>query len=64
VVIGLPLALMAAGALSSLLVGVGAADPITYVVAIVLLAGTAVVSALIPARRAAGVDPTTALGEG
>jgi predicted permease len=64
VVIGLPLALVAAGALSSLLVGVGAADPITYVVAIVLLAGTAVISALIPARRAAGVDPTTALGEG
>jgi ABC-type lipoprotein release transport system permease subunit len=29
----------------------------------VLLAATAIVSALIPARRAAGVDPKTALGE-
>jgi putative ABC transport system permease protein len=64
VAIGLPLALMAAGTLSSLLVGVGARDPITYVVAILLLAGTAAVSALIPARRAAGVDPKTALGDG
>jgi len=64
VVIGLPLALLAASALSSLLVGVGARDPITYIVAIGLLAGTAVISALIPARRAAGVDPKTALGDG
>jgi ABC-type antimicrobial peptide transport system permease subunit len=63
VVIGLPLALLAAGALSSLLVGVGARDPMTYLVAIGLLAGTAVISALIPARRAAGVDPKTALGD-
>jgi predicted permease len=63
VVIGLPLALLAAGALSSLLVGVGARDPLTFLLAIGLLAGTAIVSALIPARRAAGVDPKTALGD-
>ena len=46
----------AAGAagLSSLLVGVSARDPLTYVVAMVLLAGTAVVSALIPARQGGG----------
>jgi putative ABC transport system permease protein len=63
VVIGLPLALLALGQLSSLLVGISARDPITYVVAVALLGGTAVVSALVPARRAAGVDPKTALGD-
>jgi putative ABC transport system permease protein len=64
VVIGLPIALVAMGSLSSLLVGVTPRDPLTYGVAILLLTGTAVVSALVPARRAAGVDPKQALGEG
>ena len=63
VLIGLPVALLATGSLASLLVDVSARDPLTYIGAIVLLAGTAVVSALIPARRAAGVDPKTTLGE-
>ena len=64
VLIGLPISLLALRELSSLLVGVTAKDPVTYTVAVLLLAGTAVVSALIPARRAAGVDPKTALSEG
>jgi predicted permease len=64
VLLGLPVALLAMRELSSLLVGVTARDPLTYSVAILLLAATAAVSALIPARRAAGVDPKTALGEG
>jgi len=64
VLIGLPISLVALRELSSLLVGVSARDPLTYSVAILLLAATAAVSALIPARRAAGVDPKTALGEG
>ena len=64
VLLGLPLSLLALRELSSLLVGVTPRDPLTYSVAILLLAGTAAVSALIPARRAAGVDPKTALGEG
>jgi hypothetical protein len=64
VLVGLPISLLALRELSSLLVGVTARDPLTYSVAILLLAGTAAVSALIPARRAAGVDPKTALGEG
>jgi ABC-type antimicrobial peptide transport system permease subunit len=45
------------------LVGVTANDPLTYIAAVSVLAGTAVISALIPARRAAGVDPKTALGD-
>ena len=48
---------------ASLLVDVSARDPLTYLGAVLLLAATATVSALIPARRAAGVDPKTALGE-
>jgi putative ABC transport system permease protein len=63
VAIGLPLALLATGNLASLLVDVSASDPLTYLGAVLLLAATATVSALIPARRAAGVDPKTALGE-
>ena len=64
VLIGLPISLVALREISSLLVGVSARDPLTYSVAILLLAATAAASALIPARRAAGVDPKTALGEG
>ena len=64
VVVGLPLALLAARSLSTLLVDVSARDPRTYVASIALLAGAAILSALIPARRAAGVDPKTALGDG
>ena len=64
VLLGLPISLLALRELSSLLVGVTPRDPLTYSVAIGLLAATAAISALIPARRAAGVDPKTALIEG
>ena len=63
VAIGLPLALLATGSLSMLLVGVSPRDPATFGAAIALLAVTAIVSALVPARRAAAVDPKTALGD-
>ena len=64
VVLGLPVSLLALREISSLLVGVSARDPLTYAAAIALLAATAALSALVPARRAAGVDPKTALVEG
>ena len=64
VVLGLPMALLAAGSLSTLLVDVSARDPLTYILAVGLLAGAAILSALVPARRAASVDPKTALGDG
>ena len=64
VVLGLPVSLLALREISSLLVGVSARDPLTYAAAIFLLAATAALSALVPARRAAGVDPKTALVEG
>ena len=64
VLLGLPVSLLALREISSLLVGVSARDPLTYAVAVLLLAATAAMSALVPARRAAGVDPKTALVEG
>jgi len=64
VLLGLPVSLLALREISSLLVGVSARDPLTYAAAILLLAATAALSALVPARRAAGVDPKTALVEG
>ena len=63
VAIGVPLALLGVRSIADLLLDVSAHDPLTYVGAVVLLAATAALSALIPARRAAGVDPKTALGE-
>jgi putative ABC transport system permease protein len=63
-VLGVPAAYFASRLLSSLLVGVSATDPVTYVGVTIVLVITGVVAALIPARRAAGVAPSIALGEG
>ncbi len=46
---------------SSLLIGVGAHDPLTLGLVMALLAAVAAVATLLPARRAAGVDPIQAL---
>jgi putative ABC transport system permease protein len=63
-VIGVPAAFVAARLLSTLLVGVTARDPLTYLGVVVVLMATGLVAAWIPARRAAGVEPKIALGEG
>jgi predicted permease len=63
-VLGVPAAYLASRVLSSLLVGVSARDPITYVAVIAVLTLTGVLAAWVPARRAAGVEPKIALGEG
>jgi predicted lysophospholipase L1 biosynthesis ABC-type transport system permease subunit len=47
--------------LSRLLFGLGAGDPITIGVAVVVLAPSAAVAAYLPARRASGADPLAAL---
>jgi putative ABC transport system permease protein len=54
-------ALLATRALEKFLFDVKPSDPLTYSVVVLLLVLTAVVSALIPARRASKVDPLGAL---
>jgi putative ABC transport system permease protein len=61
VAIGLIVALVMAQLMKSLLYGVGAIDPLTFVGAPALLAATAMVACWIPARRAAKTDPMIAL---
>jgi predicted permease len=59
--LGLGLAAIAGAGLSSLLVGIGPVDPVSFggAVVAVLLVGAA--ASYVPARRALGVDPSTAL---
>ena len=63
-VLGVPAAYLASRLLASLLVGVSTHDPITYVGVTLVLMVTGLLAAWIPARRAAGVEPKIALGEG
>ncbi|MGH9506648.1 MAG: FtsX-like permease family protein, partial [Terriglobales bacterium] len=59
--IGIVLAIGAGRLLSSLLFGVRSVDGMTYAAVIVALGLTAALASLLPARRAAGVDPAEAL---
>ncbi|MGH9410849.1 MAG: ADOP family duplicated permease, partial [Vicinamibacterales bacterium] len=61
VAIGLGLSLAGASALRSLLYGIGPYDPSTICAAALLLATVAALAGLMPARRAARVDPIAAL---
>src|SRR5262249_10580005 len=64
-VIALPIALAGVWAmtrvLQGLLFGVEATDPLTVAMAVAVLAAIAGVACYVPARRAAAVDPTTAI---
>lgn len=63
--VGVGVGVLAAAAgsrvLSGVLIGVGATDPITFVAVATFLLVVAVVASLVPARRAASVDPLVAL---
>jgi putative ABC transport system permease protein len=61
VVVGLLGAFLLARGLRSLLFGVGAADPISYVAAAVVMGLSVLIACAVPAWRAARVDPTLAL---
>lgn len=61
VVIGGLVAIALSRAMASLLFGIGVRDPATFAIAAIVLAGVAFAATLLPARRAASVDPATAL---
>jgi putative ABC transport system permease protein len=61
VALGVAGALVATRWMGSLLYGVGAVDPVAFVVAPLLLAGVALLATVIPARRAMRTDPLVAL---
>ena len=57
----IPVALLATWAVRSQLYGVSIADPMAYAAGILAIALVAALAGFIPARRAAGVDPSRAL---
>ncbi len=63
IALGLAAAVAASRLLKGLLYGVEAADPLTLVASVALLLAVSLGASLLPARRAAGIDPVTALKE-
>jgi ABC-type antimicrobial peptide transport system permease subunit len=61
IVVAVPAAILLGRYLGSQLYGVSHTDPITLACVVVLVSVVALIAAMIPARRAAGVSPTKAL---
>jgi putative ABC transport system permease protein len=64
VILGIVAAYGLTRAMTTMLVGVRPTDPVTFVAMVLVFFVIASVSSWLPARRAAGLDPTTALREG
>lgn len=64
IVVGLAGAVASTRVLSTVLYGVGATDPVTFLGVALVLASIAVAACWIPAARAGRVDPTVSLREG
>ena len=60
-VIGVPIAIFGARAMADQLYDVRSYDPVSLLIAVVVLLGSATVAGFIPARRAANIEPMTAL---
>jgi predicted permease len=60
-VIGIPIALIGGRLMRNQLFGVSTHDPLTLMAAVLVLAASAAVAGFIPARRAANIEPMTAL---
>jgi putative ABC transport system permease protein len=61
VAVAIPCSVLLGRLLQSQLFGVSAADPLTLGAVVLVIALVALVAAILPARRASSVDPTTAL---
>ena len=61
VTLGIGLAALGAGTLSDMLFRVSPRDPVTFAAVIAVVAAAALVAVVVPARRAAGLDPLAAL---
>ncbi len=61
IVLGVGMAVVTTRLLRELLVGVTPTDPATFVTVVIVLLGSAMLASIIPAHRAARVDPTRAL---
>jgi len=59
--IGVPVAILGARYMADQLYGVRTYDPLSLLIAVAVLLASATVAGLIPARRAANIDPMTAL---
>jgi predicted permease len=63
IVLGLAAAIAVTRIMTSMVVGVGVTDPVTYAGIVVVFLAITAVSCWVPARRAAGMDPNVALRE-
>jgi predicted permease len=59
--IGVPVAILGARSIADQLYGVRSYDPVSLLIAVAVLLGSATVAGFIPARRAANIEPMTAL---